>query len=181
MSCNTVTDQKFNVLTQTQVKATDIDLDQLDATYRRASLNMVMACLACEEAIQKLPHDLDKDDLAVIFATHFGEVESSLSFLKTFEESKMPRPILFQNSLHNSALGFTSIHLGLKGPAMTISVDEETEGSAYLLAETLLENHARVLICFVDHIPLPLMNAYLKRFPFVEKFLNQATCLIVGK
>ena len=167
-------------LFETHLKAKDVKTEDLPAAFRKASLNMALSSLVCEKAIQSISN-VPRENVAFILATHFGEIESSLEFLKTYYETQMPRPILFQNSLHNSTLGFVTIHLGLTGVAMTVSSDQETEKSAYLLAESLLETHSHVMICFVDCIPEALVPYYGKSFPSIEKYFNQASCFVYSR
>ncbi|MBK7962175.1 MAG: beta-ketoacyl synthase chain length factor [Bdellovibrionales bacterium] len=93
-----------------------------------------MTTLCCEHLLKALPAQTSKQDVSMVLATHFGEVGSTLDFLRTSPSS----PTLFQNSLHNSTLGFASVTLGLTSPGMTISCDSETYSSSLLMAETLL-------------------------------------------
>jgi hypothetical protein len=159
----------------------DLNLDSLDPSYRRATVNMALATLCCEKLLAKLPEGIDKNQISFVVATHFGEVHSTLEFLNTYNETKTPRPILFQNSLHNSTLGFASIQLGLTGPGLTISCDHETEFSAKLTCENLLELTPYVLLCFIDCIPSELSNFYLEKFPFLEKHLDQASAFLYSR
>lgn len=162
---------------ETHLNSADVNLEALSPAFRKASLNMVMGSLVCEKVIQQIPL-VPKDQVALVLATHFGEVDSSLEFLRIYHETQMPRPILFQNSLHNSTLGFASIQLGLTGPAITVSADKETEAAALLTVDTLLETSPYVLLCFVDYIPELLTFYYLDRFPFMKKYLNKASCFL---
>ncbi|MGE3759614.1 MAG: beta-ketoacyl synthase chain length factor, partial [Pseudobdellovibrionaceae bacterium] len=102
-------------------------------------------------------------------------------FLSGFHETQTPSPILFQNSLHNSTLGFTTIHLGLTGPALTVSADKATISSALETAQSLLEVTPYALVCFVDYIPTELEPYYLARYPFMEKNWNRAFCCALAR
>ena len=168
------------LLNKTELKITELDLETLDPSYRKATVNMALACLACENLL-KLHPEIPRGDISFILATHFGEVHSTLEFLKTYHETQVPRPILFQNSLHNSTLGFTSIQLGLTGPAMTVSADAETEKATYELADSLFELSPYVLVCFVDYVPESLMAYYEQSFPFIKKYLNQASSFLYSR
>ncbi len=169
-----------NLIFETSLSASEIHPEEMGAVYRKATLSMMMACLVCEQAIQKISN-VPKNEIAFILGTHFGEVDSTLEFLSTYNETQIARPILFQNSLHNSTLGFTSIQLGLTGPALTVSTDHETERASMLLADTFLETNPYVMLCFVDYIPEPLIPFYLERFPFLKNSLNRATCLLYSR
>jgi hypothetical protein len=148
-----------------------------DPRFRRATANMTMTTLCCEHLLKALPAQTSKQDVSMVLATHFGEVGSTLDFLRTSPSS----PTLFQNSLHNSTLGFASVTLGLTGPGMTISCDSETYSSSLLMAETLLNMTPFVLVVFVDSVPKPLENLYIEVHPYVEKFLNKATGFLFSK
>lgn len=156
-------------------------MDNLDPAFRRASVNMVLTTLNCEELLKNIPQNISKDRVSFVVATHFGEVSTTLEFLSTYHETHVPRPILFQNSLHNSTLGFASIHLGLTGPAMTISCDRETESSAMQMCESLLTMTDYALLCLVDSIPQGLVNYYVETYPFLKPFVNKSTCYLFGK
>jgi len=171
----------MKLLAEAKIAAENVNLQELDASYRKATLNMAMVTLSCEQALRHLPEDANKSQVSFVVATHFGEVSSTLEFLSTYHETQTPRPILFQNSLHNSTLGFASLQLGLTGPAMTVSCDRATPHAAMNLAETLLELTPYVLVCFVDHLPAPLVPYYLENFPFVESYLNKARCQLYSR
>lgn len=165
---------------ETSIKSSEVDLENLAPAFRKASLNMIMASVVCEKAIQQIA-DVPKADVGFILGTHFGELDSTLEFLRTYHETQVPRPILFQNSLHNSTLGFITIQLGLTGPSLTVTTDCETVSSAMLMAETLLEKSRYVLVCLIDCIPEKLTPYYLKRYPFFEKHLNKASCMLFSR
>jgi hypothetical protein len=171
----------MRLLAENTLSVSDVQVDSLAPTYRRASLNMSLATLCCEKTLRELPPDIDKDQLSFVVATHFGEVSTTLEFLNTYRETQTPRPILFQNSLHNSTLGFASIQLGITGPAMTVSCDVDTERAALDISETLLELTPYVLLCFVDCIPQALRDHYVNTFPFLEKHLNRAHSLLYAR
>lgn len=148
-----------------------------DARFRKATSNMILATLACEHVLQNLP----SKDVSLVLGTHFGEVESTLDFLNNYHLTQVPSPILFQNSLHNSTLGFVTLHLGLHGPAMTVSADHETVSSAFKTAENLLQLTPCVMVCLVDCIPESLVSHYLANFPFMNKHINRAACFALTK
>lgn len=143
--------------------------------YRRATPNMALANIACMQILERNP-SIKKEDLSFVLGTAFGEVESSLKFLKTYAEEGIARPNLFQNSLHNSTLGFVTIQLGLTGPAMTVSQGKETKVATEKVAETLLNITEHVLICMIDVTPDELNRYYKDAFPEIEPWLGQARC-----
>lgn len=135
---------------------------------------MALTTLACELALASLS-GIPKENIAVIVATHFGEVRSTLDFLAIYNETQVASPTLFQNSLHNSTLGFAAIRLGITGPSMTLGLSEQTQGSLKDLVESFVQLTGAVIICFVDYIPTELTTYYLGNFPFLKNTLNKAT------
>ncbi|HRO68606.1 MAG TPA: beta-ketoacyl synthase chain length factor [Pseudobdellovibrionaceae bacterium] len=156
-------------------EAKDVRLDELDARFRKATMNMALTTLCARKVLERIP-DIPKEQISLLVGTHFGEIESTLEFLIGVHETHTPRPLLFQNSLHNSTLGFATIQLGLTGPAMTVSSDRETVPAVLELADTLSEITPAVLVCIVDVIPDALREEYLAQHPFLERSLNKARC-----
>lgn len=163
-----------------QISANEINLQELEPEFRKATLNMVLATFAMKTVLREA-QDVPRHQIATIVGTHFGEVESSLDFLSTYRQSKITRPILFQNSLHNSTLGFASIQLGLTGPGMTISTDDLTVRAVANCAESLLTTSEYVLICFVDYIPSALVESYQRKHPFLQQHLNLARAFLLTR
>lgn len=144
-------------------------------TFRKASSNMALASLACAKLLER--HTLvDKQELSFVLGTAFGEVASSLGFLKTQKEEGIARPNLFQNSLHNSTLGFVTIHLGLTGPAVTVSAGKDTIASTRQTAQTLLVLTDYVLGCTIDVTPSYLNQYYQDAFPELQSAIGKAHC-----
>jgi 3-oxoacyl-(acyl-carrier-protein) synthase len=171
----------MKLIAHASIEASQLNFDALDPAYRRATTNMAMATLACEQALSTIPAQIPREEVSFVLGTHFGEVHSTLDFLSTYYETNTPRPILFQNSLHNSTLGFATIKLGLTGPALTVITDRKTQNSVLNLAESLLTMTPYVMVCFVDCIPDQLIPQYLENFPFMEKFMNKAHCFVFSK
>lgn len=162
-----------------QVEEKDINPNHADPTFRKATANMAGAYQVCQKTLGDLT-DQQKSSLSVIVATYFGEVSSSLEFLTTLHEQKIAKPILFQNSLHNSTLGFISIQLGLTGPAFTISADQKTEQAVALTAHSLLNLTDYVLVCYVDVVPEYLKKNYEKAFPELGRHLGWARSYLLS-
>lgn len=164
---------KTNLILEKEISLSTINFDQLDPQFRKATRNMILSFEACSQLLDSKGLK-NSNQVSLVLGTHFGEVYSSLDFLLTYFETKTPRPILFQNSLHNSTLGFLTIQLGLRGPALTVSDDALTEKSSFDLVDILSEQTPYVLVCFVDSIPEDLFPYYKINFPFIEKFQNKA-------
>jgi 3-oxoacyl-(acyl-carrier-protein) synthase len=171
----------MKLLAEKTLHTTDVNLDSLDPSYRRATMNMALTTLTAEDVLKKLPEGTSRADVSFVVATHFGEVHSTLEFLNTYHETQTPRPILFQNSLHNSTLGFASIQLGMTGPCMTVSCDRETVNSAHEMGKSLLTLTPYVLISIVDCVPDALTGHYLEQFPFLGEHLNEATSYLYAR
>lgn len=171
----------MKLLAEDTLRSADVDMDSLDPSYRRATMNMALTTLTAQNVLKNLPEGVSKSDISFVVATHFGEVNSTLEFLNTYHETQTPRPILFQNSLHNSTLGFASIQLGLTGPCMTVSCDRETVKSAHEMGQNLLTLTPYVLISIVDCVPDALTEHYLEKFPFLGEHLNEATSFLYAR
>lgn len=115
------------------------ETDRLHALpeFRKATRNMTMAY----SSVMNLIGDLPTAWLAhcgLVFGTSHGELEATKEFLKILAVTKVARPTLFQNSLHNSTTGFIGMKLGLAGPAVTVSNGTRTAEESFDLARVLL-------------------------------------------
>jgi hypothetical protein len=104
-----------------------VDMDR-DPSFRKATLPMMMAWRALDKALKQIAtakedadRILSKKDWGLVFGTSHGELEVTKDFLVTLATKGLARPILFQNSLHHSTLGFISLKLGINGPGITVS------------------------------------------------------------
>ena len=61
--------------------------------FRRATLNMRYAFLAASAALKALPHNFDRDELALVVGTAFGELQSTCDFLLGLEIESVARPL----------------------------------------------------------------------------------------
>jgi 3-oxoacyl-(acyl-carrier-protein) synthase len=95
-----------------------------DPSFRKATIPMMMAWQAVTKALAALPQQAGDDGRkhwGLVFGTSHGELEVTRDFLVTLVNKGLARPILFQNSLHHSTLGFISLKLGISGPGLTVS------------------------------------------------------------
>lgn len=100
----------------------DIEADLNDDKNRKKSQNMILASRTVEDLLaqmQKLP-GLAETVLDVIFCSGEGEIDQTFEFYKNLAQNRA-RPILFQNSLHNSTLGSISLEVPRIASGMTIS------------------------------------------------------------
>ncbi len=119
--------------------------------FRKATLNMALACAAIDAMATTLP----EGNLAAILATSHGELDATIQFLKNLGASGVARPFLFQNSLHSSTLGFLTQRFALRGPAFTVSRGLFSGEDALELASDLIAGGAvtHALVCGVDSVP----------------------------
>lgn len=118
--------------------ADDLTSFQAPPAWRKATRNMIMATASLERALDGLPLERLRDDMGLVVGSSSGELETSAEFLTTLSKTKVARPLLFQNSLHNATTGFASIHFRLTGPSFTVSSGCETPGEALRLARLLV-------------------------------------------
>jgi len=105
--------------------------------FRKATRNMAMAYASLENLIRDFPNDVFRE-AGLVFGSSHGELETTKEFLKTLAEAKVARPILFQNSLHNSTVGFLAMKLGITAPTVTLSNGMYTAEDVFEAAWTLL-------------------------------------------
>lgn len=118
----------------------DLESIQKNPKFRKATRNMMLAWTSLQEAIQPVAEKLHRaSDLAVILGSGFGELEVTKDFLKGLAENGAARPLLFQNSLHNSTLGFLATQLEITGPCITVSNRCFTGENCLEWAKNLLE------------------------------------------
>lgn len=101
--------------------AGDPQSDLLQPRYRKATRAMVMANSSVEKTLADFPREIILQNCGFILGSCHGELEVTMNFLKTMSETGVARPILFQNSLHNSTTGFVSMSLKTDGPLLTVS------------------------------------------------------------
>lgn len=119
------------------------------AAFRKASKKMMLSYAAVASAINSI--GLSKDVLkesGLVLNTGFGEIEATGGFLKAFAELGVARPLLFQNSLHNSTTGFLAIQFGIHGPVLTVNHRTQGGDEALEIASTMLEEKI-CQVCFV--------------------------------
>jgi hypothetical protein len=105
--------------------------------FRKATRNMAMAFSSLEKLVAGIPADV-LVDTGLVFGSSHGELETTKEFLKTLAEQKIARPILFQNSLHNSTVGFLAMKLGITAPTVTLSNGMHTAEDVFEAARVLL-------------------------------------------
>ena len=110
----------------------------LQPEFRKATLNMAMAYASLSQAIKPLLGE-NLADLGLVLGSNHGEFGATRDFLKALADTGVPRPLLFQNSLHNATIGFLAMKFGLTGPCVTVSNGILTSKNALETAHLLLE------------------------------------------
>lgn len=105
--------------------------------FRRATRNMILSYVAVQKLNEKKP--IDWNTCALVVATAHGEFQATRDFLWELERTSTARPLLFQNSLHNSTVGFLSRMFQARGPVFTISDGNFSGERGLELARELLE------------------------------------------
>lgn len=152
----------------------DVTALQMKPAFRKASKKMMMAFVALERALASSGLK-EFSSCGLVLNTGFGEIEATGGFLKAFEETRVARPLLFQNSLHNSTTGFLAIHFGIQGPVFT--VNHRTEGGleALEIASTLLEEG----LC--EHCFVVAVETVPPEFAVKDAGLEGAAALVVAR
>lgn len=117
---------------------------------RKATRNMLMAHAVVEKVLNPFPQLIPefRSNIGVILGTGHGELETTKEYLKCYRQQRAARPLLFQNSLHNSTLGLLSQAFGFTGPVMTQS-DLFFTGEKALETAVLLLRERLALFCLV--------------------------------
>ncbi|MBA2403953.1 MAG: beta-ketoacyl synthase chain length factor [Bdellovibrionales bacterium] len=100
----------------------DIEADLSLDKNRKKSHNMILASRTVEEILHQMKEvsGFSENLLDLVFCSGEGEIEQTFEFYKNLAQNRA-RPILFQNSLHNSTLGSLSLEVPLLSYGMTIS------------------------------------------------------------
>ncbi len=120
--------------------------------------------MALAAARQALPPDCDRRSLAVVYATGFGGLTSTVDFLEGIA-SRGPEfgsPTAFHQSVHHSPAGQLSIALGLRGTSLTVSARELSGETALRTGLALLKTGRadKVLLVAADERSPALDNGY---------------------
>lgn len=141
---------KISLLNGARFLPEDLPLPGNRGELRKASRNMLMAYAVVKKLLTAVPWLMAEfqAQLGVILGTGHGELQTTKEYLKSYRQQKAARPLLFQNSLHNSTLGFLSQAFAFTGPAITNS-DRFFTGEKSLETAMLLLNEKQALFCLV--------------------------------
>jgi hypothetical protein len=129
----------------------------LPATERRRSTPITR--LAVTVAEQAITADTMPEDLATVFASSGGEVETAHQiFSQLASDDRQISPIQFHNSVHNAAIGYWSIATGQHGSATSFSAFDNSFSAGLLEAasQTVVEQIPVLLVAYDVPPPPPL-------------------------
>src|SRR5262249_53002441 len=120
--------------------------------------------MALAAARGALPPECEKTSVALVLATGYGGLSSTVDFLESMA-SRGPEfgsPTAFHQSVHHSPAGQLSIALGLRGASLTVSARELSGEAALRVALTLLKTGRadKVLLVAADERSPSLDNGY---------------------
>lgn len=111
--------------------------------FRKASHAMTLASTALRGIFEDVPTAAYPEiahHLGLVVGSSHGELEVTAQFLEHIGNQNIARPLLFQNSLHNSTLGFLTVKYDIRGAAMTVSHGVFSGEDALDCATTLLRS-----------------------------------------
>ncbi len=137
--------------------------------FRKATQNMRYCFFTVTELLapfQELIRAHSVGRMGIFLGTSHGELEPTIEFLKNLAPSKVVNPIHFQNSLHNSTLGFITQRFSLTSPGMTTTNLYFSAEGALEMAQLALHvkqvDFALVLAC--DTIPTSYEELFLSLY-----------------
>lgn len=144
--------------------------------WRKATRNMIMATASIQKALSQAPQLTvpGSSEIGLILGSTSGELETSADFLTTWSKSKMARPLLFQNSLHNATTGFASIYFKITGPSFTMSAIQETPEQCVEMAKSLLSER----VCEVCIVTLVEAHKTLANW-IGESTVTEGACTLI--
>lgn len=113
--------------------------------FRKATRNMILSHLALQEALQSFDQAFLTQEIknfGLILGSSSGELDTTVQFLDYLGNTGVARPLLFQNSLHNSTVGFLAMKLGITGPSFALSNLDSTGENCIETAIQLLEEES---------------------------------------
>lgn len=109
---------------------------------RRADRFSKMATLAAHDAVADSGVEFENpEQVGIIFATAFGPHNTTFRFQDDIIDygDAGVSPTIFSNSVHNAAVSYISLALGIKGPTWTVTGFRDPFGQAALLAQVWLD------------------------------------------
>lgn len=113
----------LKVVAFSKKRTSDLQSELDDESNRKKSSNMLFAIAAANDIFAQLKDHpiLNNILIDVIFCTGEGELSQTLEFYKNLANGERARPLVFQNSLHNSTLGTLSLAISPIASGTTLS------------------------------------------------------------
>ncbi|BBM86717.1 beta-ketoacyl synthase chain length factor [Candidatus Uabimicrobium amorphum] len=142
--------QFFNEEYAQHIKKIDnVDTSMIPSRLKRRMSFLTQMMISCAtKCLQDCAYD--RENLGVIIATGWGELETTEKLLMGIIEGGdvALSPTQFHNSVHNTAAGYLGIMLKVKGPTLTISQEnhslEAALAAGHLLINSQQTQHALV-------------------------------------
>lgn len=155
--------------------ARDLEGYAVPPQWRKATRNMMTATLSMERALAHVPGWMERahEETGLVLGSNSGELETSSEFLTTLSRTKVARPLLFQNSLHNATTGFASIHYKLTGPTFSVSSGAQLPLESLEMARSLLSEG----ICRACLVTLVEVNRMLAGY--IQQDVNEGAATVL--
>lgn len=124
---------------------------------------------------------VEDKNIATVFGTAYSELKPACKILNNIQLSKRVMPIDFQNSVHNTAMSYSSIFYKNKQSIDTISCGDETSYKALWIAYVkLLANPElkKILVICVDAYDAEVHNIF---DGFREDFCESGVAILLEK
>ncbi len=131
--------------------ASDPEAVTKEPRYRKATRGMILANSSIEQTMLGFDREAVREDCGLVLGSCHGELEVTIDFLRTLSQTGVARPILFQNSLHNSTTGFLAMTWRITGPLLTVSRLHFT-GEDALATGHLLVRHGLCNFCLITAV-----------------------------
>lgn len=148
----------------------DISADRDLPENRKKSANMVMASAVVRPLLEEARKKVNIDKIDFLFCSGEGEIHQTFEYFK-FLAQNHARPILFQNSLHNSTLGALSLEVPGIASGITVSSGDLSFESALDVALSS-PSALPVLILGVDFYNDEVQAAREKTYPVEVEMLS---------
>ena len=104
--------------------------DKVDATFRRIDMPARVLVLACEAAgIERVLTPEQRNSTAICIETDIGSLATDLAFQESLADEVVHAGI-FPYSLTSTSLGEVALRYKLRGPTVSVSVDEGRTGES---------------------------------------------------
>jgi len=177
----------LKILSHGVADGSDLEKFRRQPAFRKATRAMMLGCAAIEAALGENPRlrsllAARPERFGLVMGSAFGELETTKDFLTTLADTGLARPLLFQNSLHNSMTGFASIHFSFTGPVLTTSHGVFVAEHALELASLLLDReHCDFCVVAIVDTFIPELGPTPQEAPTVSQKRETASALVLSR